>query len=154
VDVLVNNTDGGEHPMHLHGHNFWVIATSDYPEAEDIYGGYYLKRDIVSVPAKGWAKFRFVAKNPGVWSLHCHIDWHMALGLFANIIEAPDQLRMIGKKLLDSMPSSQLTACQLANHVRQLKDDESSSPTNMFKKVKDSILSSVRYLMKSHQWLN
>ena len=85
--LLLKFSDGGEHPMHLHGHNFWVVATSDYPEAETLYNGYYLMRDIVSVPAQGWAKIRFVGDNPGVWPFHCHIDWHMALGLFTNIIE-------------------------------------------------------------------
>lgn len=40
----------------------------------------------------GWAKFRFIANNPGIWYFHCHIDWHMAAGLNMIIIEAPFQL--------------------------------------------------------------
>jgi iron transport multicopper oxidase len=26
---------------------------------------------------------------PGVWLFHCHIDWHLATGLAATMIEAP-----------------------------------------------------------------
>ena len=53
VEVFINNTDGGEHPFHWHGHNFWVVATSDYPNAETLYANSYLLRDVVSVPPLG-----------------------------------------------------------------------------------------------------
>ena len=71
VDIMINNTDGGEHPFHLHGHTVWVVATSAAPDAGALYAPYYTMRDVVSVPANGWAKIRFVADNPGVWLLHC-----------------------------------------------------------------------------------
>ena len=76
IDVLINNTDGGEHPIHFHGHAFWVIATSVFEEAENLFSHNWVRRDVVSVPAQGWAKIRFVADNPGVWVTHCHIgEW-------------------------------------------------------------------------------
>ena len=53
VDIIVNNTAGGEHPFHLHGHSCWLIATSDFPEAEVLYANNYLYRDVFSVPALG-----------------------------------------------------------------------------------------------------
>ncbi|CAF4985881.1 unnamed protein product [Rotaria sp. Silwood1] len=92
VDILINNTDAGEHPFHLHGASFWVISTSEYPEAETLYRQAYIKRDVVSVPASGWAKIRFVADNPGAWMFHCHIEWHMAAGLMLTFIVSPTQL--------------------------------------------------------------
>lgn len=80
IDVYINNTDGGEHPFHLHGHRFFVISTSEYESA--IRGTSFpssasISRDVVSVPAMGYAQIRFVSDNPGVWMFHCHIDWHM-----------------------------------------------------------------------------
>ena len=81
LDVTLINKDTGEHPFHLHGQPFWLLATSDYPEAESLYAGAWLMRDTVSIPAEGWAKLRFIADNPGVWMLHCHMDWHMEAGL-------------------------------------------------------------------------
>ncbi|CAF4599003.1 unnamed protein product, partial [Rotaria sp. Silwood2] len=61
VDILLNNTDEGEHPFHLHGHSFWIISTSENPQAEQLYRGAYIQRDVVSVPGSGWAKVRFLA---------------------------------------------------------------------------------------------
>ena len=112
VMVLINNTDGGEHPIHLHGHNFWVVATSDYPEAETLYKPNYLLRDIVGVPALGWAKIIFTTDNPGVWLLHCHIDWHFDIGLATAIIEAPEALTtsLNSGKILP-IPNNMLSAC-------------------------------------------
>jgi FtsP/CotA-like multicopper oxidase with cupredoxin domain len=73
VEILVNNTDGGEHPFHLHGHTSWVVATSAAPDAGALYAPHYARRDVVSVPASGWARIRFVADNPGIWLFHCHL---------------------------------------------------------------------------------
>jgi iron transport multicopper oxidase len=38
-------------------------------------------RDTVVVPNNSHLVVRFVANNPGVWFLHCHIDWHLVGGL-------------------------------------------------------------------------
>ncbi|CAF4118569.1 unnamed protein product, partial [Adineta steineri] len=102
VYILINNTAGGEHPFHLHGHNFWIVSTSVYPEAETLYAGDYIQRDTVSVPAGGWAKIRFVADNPGAWFFHCHIEWHMADGLAVAMIVAPEQLLTNGYNIPQS----------------------------------------------------
>ncbi|KAL5211033.1 hypothetical protein ABZP36_006656 [Zizania latifolia] len=75
-----------EHPMHIHGYHFYVLATG--------FGNYDPRRDAakfnlvdppsrntVGVPVGGWAVVRFVADNPGVWLVHCHIDAHLTGGL-------------------------------------------------------------------------
>ena len=111
VDLLINNTDGGEHPIHLHGHQFWVVATSNVPLAKTLYASNYLRRDVVSVPAEGWALIRFVATNPGIWAIHCHIDWHVRAGLVAEIVEAPELLH----GTVQQLPQSHTNACSLAN---------------------------------------
>ena len=56
VEVLINNTDGGDHPIHFHGYVFWIVATSEYPDTETIYAGDggYQRRDVVSVAANGF----------------------------------------------------------------------------------------------------
>ena len=79
VDVTVTNWDGGEHPFHLHGHNFYVLETSaGTPTEAQVAASAYVMRDVVSVPAggdePGYAIIRFVADNPGVWLFHCHIE--------------------------------------------------------------------------------
>ncbi|CAF0832376.1 unnamed protein product [Adineta ricciae] len=118
--VLKKTFDGGEHPFHLHGHNFWIIATSDYPDAEDLYKNDYIQRDTVSVPGSGWVKIRFLADNPGAWFFHCHIEWHMSAGLALAFLVSPDQLIANGFKI----SSEQRSLC------RALKQFNGKNQTN------------------------
>jgi iron transport multicopper oxidase len=128
IDMFINNTDGGEHPIHTHGHSFWVISSSEYPQAEALYKHNYMLRDIASVPANGWIKIRFVADNPGVWSFHCHIDWHMAIGLYANVIEAPDVLqRTSGFFYLDPTHAQACATATSFPFVRHLSEQTSEN---------------------------
>ncbi|CAG8680799.1 26314_t:CDS:2 [Dentiscutata erythropus] len=50
-------------------------------------------RDTTVVPARGWTVIRFVIDNPGVWAFHCHIEWHIQIGMLAQIVELPDNLK-------------------------------------------------------------
>jgi iron transport multicopper oxidase len=115
IDVMINNTDGGSHPMHLHGHAFWIIASSEWPEAEQVNRANYPRRDVVTVPANGAVLIRFIADNPGIWAFHCHIDWHMAAGLLATFVEAPDELRASGA----IVPDDFMSLCQGSDQVHK-----------------------------------
>lgn len=62
----------GEHPLHLHGHWFWVEGrgrrnVGDFDPARDKLKRWPLLRDTATVPAGSWMVLRFVATNPGVW---------------------------------------------------------------------------------------
>ncbi|KAL4427900.1 hypothetical protein ABPG75_001989 [Micractinium tetrahymenae] len=86
VQVVINNHDTGEHPLHLHGHWFWVMGrgrpnVGDYDPTKDQLKEWPLLRDTATVPAGSWMVLRFAAANPGVWIFHCHIDWHLGAGL-------------------------------------------------------------------------
>eukprot|EP01041_Mallomonas_annulata_P000857 gene857-1665_t len=109
VDILINNTDGGEHPFHLHGHTFWIVSTSEMTNA-NYYKDNYPRRDVVSIPAGGWARIRIITSNPGVWLLHCHIDWHVEAGLVSTLIVAPELL-VGGQSYTEPRPVSMDKAC-------------------------------------------
>ncbi|KAG9090076.1 sphingosine N-acyltransferase lac1 [Ceratobasidium sp. 392] len=49
-----------------------------------------IRRDTHVIPANSWAVLRFESTNPGVWFMHCHIDWHLAEGFAAVIVVQPD----------------------------------------------------------------
>ncbi|KAJ1286235.1 hypothetical protein BS78_03G337700 [Paspalum vaginatum] len=97
VEMVLQNTAlvGREsHPMHLHGFNFFVLAQGfgNYdagaaPEQFNLVNPQ--ERNTVAVPTGGWAVIRFVADNPGMWFMHCHIDSHLAIGL-AMVFEVED----------------------------------------------------------------
>ncbi|XP_046686745.1 LOW QUALITY PROTEIN: laccase-12-like, partial [Homalodisca vitripennis] len=83
------------HPIHLHGYAFHVIGMDRLGESVDEEFVKKLNRegrlvrnlenpplkDTVTVPDGGYTIIRFHANNPGYWLFHCHIDFHMELGM-------------------------------------------------------------------------
>ncbi|KAI9230950.1 MAG: Cupredoxin, partial [Piptocephalis tieghemiana] len=95
VEVVLNNLIPGTHPFHLHGHDFqvlsWVNSTFYDPiESPKLYNlDNPIRRDTSTVPGPGHTVLRFRADNPGVWAFHCHLEWHLQMGLVANLVEQP-----------------------------------------------------------------
>ncbi|CAK9151402.1 unnamed protein product [Ilex paraguariensis] len=89
VEIVLQNTAlvGMEnHPIHLHGFNFHVLAQGfgNFDPVNDrkkfnLFNPQ--ERNTIGVPVGGWAVVRFRANNPGVWLMHCHFDVHLPLGL-------------------------------------------------------------------------
>lgn len=81
VDIVINNGDLANHPFHLHGHQFQVLArpvrgTGTWPGADSArHNENPPMRDTVEVWANSYAVLRFKADNPGVYLFHCHIEW-------------------------------------------------------------------------------
>ncbi|XP_075485701.1 laccase-12-like [Primulina tabacum] len=89
VQIVLQGTSiftAENHPIHLHGYDFFIIAEG--------FGNFNPRRDTskfnlvdpplrntAPVPVGGWAVIRFVADNPGVWLMHCHLDVHITWGL-------------------------------------------------------------------------
>lgn len=44
------------------------------------------------LPPNSHLVMQFVTDNPGVWPFHCHVAWHVSAGLYANILERPDDI--------------------------------------------------------------
>jgi laccase len=90
VEIVFQGTNilgpGENHPMHLHGHSFYVVGRGSgvFDEKKDPLT-YNLvdppRGNTVGVPKNGWATIRFRADNPGVWYMHCHVDRHMVWGM-------------------------------------------------------------------------
>ncbi|CAL1708876.1 unnamed protein product [Somion occarium] len=98
-DIVLKNGDAGKHPFHLHGHKMQLIGraedyTSDDPSLNPpIVEGQAnpVRRDTVQVPSMNSVTMRVIADNPGVWFFHCHIEWHLEVGLAVQFVEAPIQ---------------------------------------------------------------
>ncbi|CAI9098357.1 OLC1v1034989C1 [Oldenlandia corymbosa var. corymbosa] len=94
VQMVLQNTailNAENHPMHLHGFNFHVLAQGfgNYNASEDIKNFNLVnpqERNTIAVPSAGWAVIRFRANNPGVWFMHCHVEVHVPWGLATAII--------------------------------------------------------------------
>ncbi|KAJ6409032.1 hypothetical protein OIU84_008678 [Salix udensis] len=74
------------HPVHLHGFNFFEVGRgvgnfdpNKDPKKFNLVDP--VERNTIGVPAGGWTAIRFIADNPGVWFMHCHLEIHTTWGL-------------------------------------------------------------------------
>ena len=70
--VLVNDTMM-EHPIHLHGM---------FMELENGQGEHLPRKHTISVKPAERVSLLITADEPGRWAFHCHLLYHMKLGMF------------------------------------------------------------------------
>jgi hypothetical protein len=111
VLVIIETSMAAPHPIHLHGHDFLVVAQGAGPrrwpqseaerprsgiETRDGRGsgitmyhaaGSLPKRDTALLPALGHLVLAFRSDNPGAWWMHCHIGWHLEQGFALQFVE-------------------------------------------------------------------
>lgn len=129
IQFFIVNTDAGEHPFHLHGHDFQIIhyntEANEWKEGEKELEAQVqeklkfamdnqikdnpLRRDTFSVPPGGFVLIRFVKNNPGFWAFHCHIDWHLVQGLGLIFNELPEKQPAIPAYINDTCKAYSLT---------------------------------------------
>jgi FtsP/CotA-like multicopper oxidase with cupredoxin domain len=78
VELLFVNQTPMPHPMHLHGHQFEVMAINE----QEFRGAV---RDTVMVAPGTRVLVAFDANNPGRWALHCHLLYHLHAGMFTTV---------------------------------------------------------------------
>ncbi|KAJ3402771.1 laccase [Chytriomyces hyalinus] len=98
IFLQVRNSDNIEHVFHLHGHAFYIIGSGRQlhalPDAATLP-----RRDAIQVPkcvggtgggeagcVKGYVNLMIHFNHPGAWLFHCHVDWHMAVGLSMTFV--------------------------------------------------------------------
>ena len=74
--VLINDTMM-EHPIHLHGFLF---------EVENNQGNRLPLKHTINVKPGERMSFVFTADVPGHWAFHCHLLYHMEMGMFRTIL--------------------------------------------------------------------
>ncbi|KAG7381110.1 ferroxidase fet3 [Phytophthora boehmeriae] len=125
VEVVLVNDMNEQHPFHMHTHAPWVVG-SGTASLDDIQNWNLplklqgpMKRDVYTVPPcdtddsgactnHGYVVLRFTADNPGVWVMHCHIDWHLDAGLVMVFVEGEEELQAAG---VDAFANSILSVC-------------------------------------------
>eukprot|EP00057_Strongylocentrotus_purpuratus_P006763 XP_011661237.1 PREDICTED: laccase-2 [Strongylocentrotus purpuratus] len=96
--VLIDEglTFDASHPFHLHGYSFYVVGQEKLNSSTSLQEVMELDKlgeglprnldhpplkDTVIVPDGGYTIIQFVADNPGWWFLHCHLEFHVAIGM-------------------------------------------------------------------------
>jgi hypothetical protein len=85
------------HPIHLHGHDFVILAQGDGKFDSSIVPNLNnpARRDVVNCPIGGYVWIAFQINNPGAWLMHCHIAWHASAGLSLQFIEQRHKIKGI-----------------------------------------------------------
>ncbi|KAI1134258.1 multicopper oxidase [Hypoxylon sp. FL0543] len=82
------------HPVHLHGHDFFVLSqdTGSFTSNTTLNLNNPPRRDTALLPPAGHLVIGFETDNPGVWLMHCHIGWHTSQGFALQFVERYDEI--------------------------------------------------------------
>jgi CopA family copper-resistance protein len=73
--VLINDTMMS-HPIHLHG--MWS-------DLEDEEGNFMVRKHTIDMPPGSKRSYRVTADALGRWAYHCHLLYHMEMGMFREV---------------------------------------------------------------------
>lgn len=76
--LVFRNDSGDMHPLHLHRHSFELVRFAGKPTAG-------IKKDVVNVPRRQTVEVDFVADDPGLSLLHCHMQEHQDFGFMTLV---------------------------------------------------------------------
>lgn len=100
--LVMESNITADHPVHLHGHDFYVLAqgTGSYNTSITLNLDNPPKRDTAMLVRQGYLVIAWKNDNPGIWLMHCHIAWHQATGFALQFIERYSEVQtMIAENL-------------------------------------------------------
>ena len=118
VRFIIENAGPQPHPMHVHGHNVFILAEGactrgpsasgggppaatkrDAGESGNCWDGTIVnptnpaRRDVHMLLPGQFIVIQWYQDNPGVWPLHCHIAWHLSSGFVWTVLEDADTIQ-------------------------------------------------------------
>jgi FtsP/CotA-like multicopper oxidase with cupredoxin domain len=90
VYFIIETTQAVPHPIHLHGHDFFILGqgTGTYDSSTTTLSlTNPPRRDVAMLPSSGYLVIAFQTDNPGAWLMHCHIGWHTSEGFALQLVE-------------------------------------------------------------------
>jgi FtsP/CotA-like multicopper oxidase with cupredoxin domain len=122
IRVVVTNPTNHSHPMHLHGHNMFILqeGTGDW-DGSIVNPFNPQRRDVQLLPPGGYMVWQINAFNPGVWPFHCHVTWHISSGMYMNVLERPDDVEDAQNiPMIMAQTCTDWTAFSKSNYVDQI----------------------------------
>ncbi|TVY82302.1 Laccase-2 [Lachnellula suecica] len=127
VYFIIQTMNTQPHPMHLHGHDFWVLGqgTGTYNSSTVALSLTNTpRRDVVLLPGAGYVVIAFYTDNPGAWLMHCHIAWHTTEGLAIQLLERESEF----VALMDTTALNSTCAAWDAYTPTSAEDQDQASP--------------------------
>jgi FtsP/CotA-like multicopper oxidase with cupredoxin domain len=103
VRVSLANLSMDSHPIHFHGHRWWVVET----DGGQIPKSAWWPETTVNIPPGTTRTVEFVADNPGDWAFHCHKNHHTMNAMnhsLPNMIGVNQQDTKVAKVIPGYMP--------------------------------------------------
>lgn len=122
VYLVVQTAIPVPHPIHLHGHDFFILAqgTGTYDSSTvTLNTENPPRRDTAMLPASGYLVMAWETDNPGAWLMHCHIGWHVSEGFALQFIERVDEIPGITQEDLLSDVCTEWAAHSEENSIVQ-----------------------------------
>ncbi|KAJ6297363.1 hypothetical protein OIU78_022993 [Salix suchowensis] len=115
VEIVFQGTNllaAMNHPIHLHGFSFYLVGTGkgNFNNVTDPKSYNLIdppEINTVALPKSGWAAIRFIANNPGVWFIHCHLERHSSWGMDTVLIVRNGRTRATSMR----RPPASLPSC-------------------------------------------
>ncbi|KAJ5823072.1 hypothetical protein N7447_005412 [Penicillium robsamsonii] len=102
VYLMINTSFPVTHPIHLHGHDFFVLAQGLNPWNGSVATNNPPRRDTAMLAGNGFLLIAFETDNPGAWLMHCHIGWHTDEGFALQFLERESEIEpLIDRKALE-----------------------------------------------------
>ncbi|KAJ5942605.1 hypothetical protein N7516_002773 [Penicillium verrucosum] len=92
VYLMINTSFPVSHPIHLHGHDFFVLTQGSNPWNGSVATNNPPRRDTAMLNGNGFLLIAFETDNPGVWLMHCHIGWHTDEGFALQFLERESEI--------------------------------------------------------------
>lgn len=104
---LINFSPMQHHPVHMHGHTFWVTAHEGARAPKTSWR----PRNTELVAVAQASEFEFIANNPGDWQFHCHMIHHMMNHMTQHFGPRIRDNSNVDQYLanLDSIPTAEVT---------------------------------------------
>ena len=95
VRLRIANLSMDSHPIHIHGHRFWIVET----DGGQLGPAAYWPETTVNVHPGSTRAVEFVADAPGDWAFHCHKTHHAMNAMSHDIpnMMGVDQQSVSGK---------------------------------------------------------
>ncbi|KXG51018.1 Multicopper oxidase, type 3 [Penicillium griseofulvum] len=90
--LMINTSLPVAHPIHLHGHDFFILAQGSNPWDGSVATNNPPRRDTAMLVGNGFLFIAFETDNPGAWLMHCHIGWHVSEGFALQFLERESEI--------------------------------------------------------------
>jgi manganese oxidase len=131
VRIRVGNLSMWNHPIHLHGHRFFVTGSDGgrWPEAQ-------WRSEVTEIVGVGQVRDIEFDAVPGDWAFHCHMSHHTMNAMGHEVpnalgVDQTDVARRIAQKLPGFMAMGENGMAEHAMHAKHMPGPKNTLPMMM-----------------------